>query len=151
MEVIKGEIEQNKGKKMQDKMTEEKINTLYSDKKTNAKQTPPYSVLKPETSSDSDSEKSKGARWVSARVVNTQIGKIYSTINEEQILIILNEQVEKTTNTTRERVVNTASQEMDWATERKEPIKEYLELEDQPPRRTPKTIIEPSIMNTKNE
>jgi hypothetical protein len=35
---------------------------LYSARKINEKYAPPYSVLKPETSSDSDSLKSKGAR-----------------------------------------------------------------------------------------
>lgn len=40
-----------------------------------AKFAPAYSVLKPDTSSDSDSLKSKGARWVSARVQIIQIGK----------------------------------------------------------------------------
>ncbi len=40
-----------------------------------AKLNPEYSVLKPDTNSDSDSEKSKGARWVSARVQITHTGK----------------------------------------------------------------------------
>jgi hypothetical protein len=47
----------------------------YSDKKIKAKYAPEYSVLNPETSSDSDSLKSKGARWVSARVQINQKGK----------------------------------------------------------------------------
>lgn len=47
-------------------------------------------MLNPETNSDSDSEKSKGARWVSANVQITQMGKInrYNTedcINNERI------------------------------------------------------------------
>jgi hypothetical protein len=37
-------------------------NIAYSARKQNAKFAPEYSVLKPETSSDSDSLKSKGAR-----------------------------------------------------------------------------------------
>jgi len=36
---------------------------------------------------------------------------------------------------------------MDWATERNLPISLYLELEDQPARRTPKTIKEPMQKN----
>lgn len=40
----------------------------YSAKKKRAKGPPAYSTLKPETSSDSPSVKSKGARLVSARV-----------------------------------------------------------------------------------
>jgi hypothetical protein len=57
---------------------EETSNALYSAKNTNAKKLPIYSVLNPDTSSDSDSEKSKGARWHSAKVENTQIGIIKS-------------------------------------------------------------------------
>ena len=40
----------------------------YSAKKNNAKGPPAYSTLNPETSSDSPSVRSKGARLVSARV-----------------------------------------------------------------------------------
>ena len=42
--------------------------TKYSDNKTKAKFTLEYSVLYPDTNSDSDSLKSNGARWVSAKV-----------------------------------------------------------------------------------
>lgn len=55
----------------------------YSDKKIKAKYTPEYSVLKPETNSDSASEKSKGARCVSAKVQITQIGKKNKKIRED--------------------------------------------------------------------
>lgn len=40
----------------------------YSARKNRAKGPPAYSTLKPETSSDSPSVRSKGARFVSARV-----------------------------------------------------------------------------------
>lgn len=50
--------------------------TAYSDRKIKAKNAPEYSVLKPDTSSDSASEKSKGARWVSASVHTTHSGII---------------------------------------------------------------------------
>jgi len=50
-------------------------NTAYSDKKIKAKLAPEYSVLNPDTNSDSDSLKSKGARCVSARVQITHTGK----------------------------------------------------------------------------
>lgn len=43
---------------------------MYSLRKIKAKYAPEYSVLNPDTNSDSDSLKSNGARWVSA---NTQI------------------------------------------------------------------------------
>jgi len=47
---------------------------IYSAMKINAKFPPPYSTLKPETSSDSPSAKSKGVRFVSARIeVNQQV------------------------------------------------------------------------------
>lgn len=54
-------------------MTQVKRRIVYSDKKRKAKLAPEYSVLKPDTNSDSDSEKSKGARWSSAREVTNQI------------------------------------------------------------------------------
>jgi hypothetical protein len=43
-----------------------KIILAYSARKSNAKPPLPYSILKPETSSDSPSAKSKGVRLVSA-------------------------------------------------------------------------------------
>lgn len=46
---------------------------MYSAIKIRAKVPLLYSVLKPETSSDSPSAKSNGARFVSARVVISQI------------------------------------------------------------------------------
>ena len=49
------------------------------------KYAPEYSVLKPETNSDSDSEKSKGARWVSAKVQIIQTGKNSKKITEDWV------------------------------------------------------------------
>jgi len=57
--------------------------TAYSDRNSKEKPTPEYSVLKPETSSDSDSLKSNGARWVSAKVHNNQTGKKDRNKNED--------------------------------------------------------------------
>jgi len=48
----------------------------YSAIKRKAKRAPPYSILNPETSSDSPSARSKGARLVSARQVVNQNAKI---------------------------------------------------------------------------
>ncbi|MEG1916030.1 MAG: hypothetical protein RR061_05050 [Muribaculaceae bacterium] len=48
----------------------------YSAKKNNANGPPAYSTLKPETSSDSPSVKSKGARFVSANVEMNHIEAI---------------------------------------------------------------------------
>lgn len=45
---------------------ERAIIELYSPIKIKEKKPPPYSVLKPDTSSDSPSEKSKGDRFLSA-------------------------------------------------------------------------------------
>lgn len=47
----------------------------YSAIKISANLPPPYSTLKPETSSDSPSAKSKGARFVSASKVTSQVMK----------------------------------------------------------------------------
>lgn len=46
---------------------------VYSAIKIRANSPPLYSVLKPDTSSDSPSAKSKGVRFVSARLVVNQI------------------------------------------------------------------------------
>lgn len=59
----------------------------YSARKKRAKGPPAYSTLKPETSSDSPSVRSKGARLVSARVeiyhiaANGQAGKMSQTLS----------------------------------------------------------------------
>jgi hypothetical protein len=49
-----------------------------------AKYAPEYSVLNPETNSDSDSLKSNGARWVSANVQIIQIGRRKRYTGEEK-------------------------------------------------------------------
>ena len=46
---------------------------------------PPYSILKPETNSDSPSAKSKGARFVSARQVMSHKTNITGKVNALQI------------------------------------------------------------------
>jgi len=58
-----------------------KIIFVYSAIKINANNPLPYSVLNPETSSDSPSAKSKGVRFVSAKVV------VYHIINIGMIII----------------------------------------------------------------
>jgi len=47
----------------------------YSAKKNNVKPAPPYSILNPETSSLSPSDKSKGARLVSAKITTININR----------------------------------------------------------------------------
>jgi len=49
------------------------------------------------------------------------------------------------------RVLNTDSYEIDCATERRLPIRLYLEFEDHPARRTAKTITEPTQKNNTRE
>lgn len=55
----------------------------YSAIKINANPLLPYSILKPETSSDSPSAKSKGVRLVSATEQTSHINKIGNKINNE--------------------------------------------------------------------
>jgi hypothetical protein len=60
---VKKKILKTRGlKNNQDIIQQDTSKEEYSDKKIKANSPPKYSVLKPDTSSDSDSEKSKGAR-----------------------------------------------------------------------------------------
>ena len=64
---------------------------IYSAIKMRANVPPLYSVLKPETSSDSPSAKSKGARFVSAKAVTNQIlslGIIIRTNGIKRVFVI---------------------------------------------------------------
>lgn len=56
----------------------------YSAMNRRANSPPPYSMLKPDTSSDSPSAKSKGARLVSARAVTIHISIIIGTVTMNQ-------------------------------------------------------------------
>lgn len=56
----------------------------YSAIKINAKRPPPYSMLNPETSSDSPSAKSKGARFVSANIVTNHSANSIGITNRIQ-------------------------------------------------------------------
>lgn len=57
---------------------------LYSAINNTANPTPPYSTLKPETSSDSPSAKSKGARCVSATQETNHINNIKKLTKKTQ-------------------------------------------------------------------
>ena len=83
--------------------------TAYSDKKINAKQAPEYSVLKPETNSDSDSLKSKGARCVSAKVQIIHKGRRGIKISEDIEKDLRIEKDNKSTITNTIKVLKTAS------------------------------------------
>lgn len=71
----RGDTYKDQPKKIKVIIKQVKSRIAYSDKNRKAKLAPEYSVLNPETNSDSDSEKSKGARWSSARDVINQIPK----------------------------------------------------------------------------
>lgn len=95
-----------------------------------------YSVLYPLTSSLSPSLKSKGVRWVSARIVAYQINlRERERINILFALVLrLSEKVRvwRITKRAKKVVTRLTSYEIDWATPRIVPIREYLELDDQP-------------------
>lgn len=109
----------------------------YSARKNRAKGPPAYSTLKPETSSDSPSVRSKGARLVSARVetyhiaARGQAGTINQMLSWAMLkvcrvkppvkIIILRRMSPRLT-----------SYEIVWATARRAPISAYFELEAQP-------------------
>jgi len=75
-------------------------------------------VLNPETNSDSDSLKSKGARWVSASVQINHTGKKNKNKTEDWETKERIEYENMRIITITRRVLNTASYEIDWATER---------------------------------
>lgn len=108
-------------------------------------------MLNPETSSLSASLKSKGARWVSARVQINQIGKKSKENKEDWDRRDRIEKDNRTKDRSTTKVLKTDSYEIDWATERRLPIKLYLELEDHPAIKTGKTMKEPKQKNTIKE
>lgn len=109
----------------------------YSARKNRAKGPPAYSTLKPETSSDSPSVRSKGARLVSARVEINHMAAIGQAGKMSQMLswVVLNVwRVNPPAkiimhNRIRPRLT---SYEMVCATARKAPIRAYLELDAHP-------------------
>lgn len=109
---------------------------MYSAIKINANVPPLYSVLNPETSSDSPSAKSNGARFVSARADTNQIiisgnksrnsGGI-SLLTISFIFIVILQII----GLKRIRIILT-SYEIVWAIPRIAPNRAYLEFEAQP-------------------
>lgn len=61
---------------------------MYSAIKIRANKPAPYSILKPETNSDSPSAKSNGVRFVSASIVINQVMAIGSIIIEGHIMLL---------------------------------------------------------------
>lgn len=109
----------------------------YSARKNSAKGPPAYSTLNPETSSDSPSVRSKGARLVSASVemyhmaARGQAGKISHTASWATLKVCNVKPPVKIIAFRRIRPRLT-SYEMVWATARRAPIRAYFEFEAQP-------------------
>lgn len=109
---------------------------IYSAIKISAKMPLLYSVLKPETSSDSPSAKSKGARFVSARAVMNQIimfgsNKITKGVSVSLVIFAMFREENKMIGLSKIKIILT-SYEIVWAIPRIAPNKAYFELEDHP-------------------
>lgn len=125
--------------KMHDRVFINKM-LAYSAKKNRAKGPAAYSTLKPETSSDSPSVRSNGARLVSARV------EIYHIIikgheeNMSQVCFCVVDRVcsvnPPAVMTTESRIIpNVTSYEIVCAIARRAPIKAYFEFDAHPDHR----------------
>lgn len=109
----------------------------YSAKKNRAKGPPAYSTLNPETSSDSPSVRSKGARFVSARVemyhmaARGHAGRISHTLSWATLNVC---KVNPPVKIIIFRRINPrlTSYEIVCATARSAPMRAYLELDAQP-------------------
>lgn len=118
---------------------------MYSAIKIIANRTLLYSVLNPDTSSDSPSARSKGVRLVSARDVVNHIVINGIAINVGQVVVsVFNDVMFIELNIIKVLSIISAidtSYEMVWATDRMAPIIVYLEFEDQPLIKTVYTLI----------
>lgn len=116
------------------------IMLAYSAKKNSAKGPPAYSTLNPETSSDSPSVRSNGARLVSANVEMNHImarghdGKI-SQMYSWVIISVDNVKEPLMSRTESKIIASVTSYEIVCATARKAPISAYFEFEAQPDHR----------------
>lgn len=109
----------------------------YSARKNSAKGPPAYSTLNPDTSSDSPSVRSKGARFVSARVEMYHIAARGQAGSSNQVAswVVLNIcRVNPPVKIIIESRISPrlTSYEIVWATARRAPIRAYFELEAQP-------------------
>lgn len=108
----------------------------YSAMKISANFPPPYSMLNPETSSDSPSAKSNGARFVSARRVTNHAMKRGGIRRNKGVewfirgVVKLNESRAVSTEINRRAIE--ISYEIVWAILRVVPRRAYFLLEDQP-------------------
>lgn len=109
----------------------------YSARKKRANGPPAYSTLNPDTSSDSPSVKSNGARLVSARVEINHImasghdGKM-SQVCSCVVIRVDSEKDPLNSKTDSRMIARVTSYEMVCATARRAPIRAYLEFEAQP-------------------
>lgn len=109
----------------------------YSARKKSANGPAAYSTLKPDTSSDSPSVRSKGARFVSARVEMNHImarGHAGTSNHSFSWVVIRVERVkDPLINSKDSRIIaSVTSYEMVWATARSAPMRAYLEFEAHP-------------------
>ena len=132
-EIIKGYIDPEKITEVNSLMTRILV---YSAIKINANRPLLYSILNPDTSSDSPSAKSNGVRFVSARLVinhKYEIGIIIKNSQEycSKVIFVMSS----------EWIINRAvikirdiltSYEIVWATPRNAPNNAYFELEHHP-------------------
>lgn len=112
----------------------------YSARKKRAKGPAAYSTLKPETSSDSPSVRSKGARLVSARVeINHIMARGHEGKSNQScswVVVSVDKVKEPFINRTDRRIIaSVTSYEIVCATARRAPISAYFELEAQPDQR----------------
>lgn len=112
----------------------------YSARKKRAKGPAAYSTLKPETSSDSPSVRSKGARLVSARVEINHImvsGHRGKSSQSCSWVVASADRVKEPliSKTDRRMMASVTSYEIVCATARRAPISAYFELEAQPDHR----------------
>lgn len=112
----------------------------YSARKNRAKGPAAYSTLKPDTSSDSPSVRSKGARLVSAKVEMNHImarGQVGKISHRCSCVVASVDRVKEPfiRSTDRRIMANVTSYEIVCATARRAPISAYFELEAQPDHR----------------
>ncbi len=118
---------------------------IYSAIKIRANSPAPYSILNPDTSSDSPSAKSKGVRFVSARIeINHMIirGRARRDLGVRvvKIMFVRSRESRSRMGLSIIRAILT-SYEIVWATLRMAPRRAYLEFENHPAARVVYTFI----------
>lgn len=121
------------------------INLLYSDRKIKVNFILLYSVLNPETSSDSPSAKSKGARLTSIKheILHKKnkgsINNKFAYILKKIVIVIIEKLLINSMILTRINAKQ-ISYEIVWAIARSLPIKPYFEFDDHPEKINPYTL-----------